>query len=107
AAKACAAGHVKQDGEALKASKAIRIGDRLEAATAAGRRVVVVRRLSEQRGPASIARALYDDWSPPPPPAEERFAVRERGAGRPENRERRLLVRLRGRWARASAMVES
>jgi ribosome-associated heat shock protein Hsp15 len=97
AANACLAGHVKHAGDALKAAKAVRVGDRIEATTAAGRRIVVVRRLSERRGPPAIARALYDDFSPPPPPREEAFAVRDRGAGRPEKRQRRLLVRLRGR----------
>jgi ribosome-associated heat shock protein Hsp15 len=97
AAKACSAGHVKQAGEALKASRLVRVGDRLEVATEARARTVVVRRLSERRGPATIARALFDDHSPPPPPPEDRVAVRDRGTGRPEKRDRRLLIRLRGR----------
>lgn len=97
AAKACAAGHVKQDGESLKAAKVIRAGDRLEVLVGDRQRIVVVRRLSDKRGPAMVARALFDDLSPPPPAPEERVAVRERGAGRPEKRDRRLLIRLRGR----------
>ncbi|MEM6786613.1 MAG: RNA-binding S4 domain-containing protein [Myxococcota bacterium] len=98
AAKACTAGHVKMDGDSVKASKTVKVGDRLEAVTPAGVRVLVVVRLAERRGPASVARALYEDHSPPPPPREERaFARRDRGAGRPATRERRRLIRLRGR----------
>jgi ribosome-associated heat shock protein Hsp15 len=52
---------------------------------------------AHKRGPAAVARALYDDRTPPPPPRDEEFAVRPRGAGRPVKRERRRLLRLRGR----------
>lgn len=98
ASKACTAGHVKLNGESVKASKAVRRGDHLEVHTAGGLRIVDVLLLSEKRGPASIARTLYEDHTPPPPPKEERtFAVRERGSGRPEKKDRRLLIRLRGR----------
>lgn len=98
AAKACTAGHVKIDGDSVKSSKTVKVGDRIEAVTAGGQRILVVARLCDRRGPAGIARALYEDHSPPPPPREERnFALRERGAGRPAKRERRRLIRLRGR----------
>jgi len=98
AAKACSAGHVKIEGDSVKSSKTVRVGDRIDAVTPGGPRILVVTRLCERRGPAAIARALYDDHSPPPPPREERFfAMRERGAGRPAKRERRRLIRLRGR----------
>lgn len=98
ASKACTAGHVKLNGESVKASKSVRPGDHLEVQTRGGLRIVDVLLLSEKRGSAAIARTLYEDHTPPPPPKEERtFAVRERGAGRPEKKDRRLLIRLRGR----------
>ncbi len=98
AAKACTAGHVKLDGDSVKSSKTVKVGDRIEAVTPGGQRILVIARLCDKRGPAAIARALYEDHSPPPPPREERnFAMRERGAGRPAKRERRRLIRLRGR----------
>lgn len=99
AGKACAAGHVKLNGESVKASKSVRAGDHLEVHTPKrGLRILDVLRLSDKRGPASVARTLYEDHTPPPPPKEERdFAVRERGSGRPVKRERRLLNRLRRR----------
>ena len=97
AGKACTAGDVLVNGEVVKASKAVRVGDHLEVETPGGLRIVDVLRLSEKRGPAVVAQTLYDDQTPPPPPREEQVAVRERGTGRPVKRERRLLVRLRGR----------
>lgn len=98
ASKACTAGHVKLNGDSVKASKVVRPGDHLEVQTPGGLRIVDVTRLSDKRGPAAVARTLYDDHTPPPPPREERdFAVRARGAGRPAKRDRRLLIRLRGR----------
>lgn len=98
AAKACDAGHVKLAGEGVKPAKLLRIGDTLEIVTPGGLRILEVRGLSETRGPAPIARALYDDHSPPPPPREyvAPFARRERGAGRPTKRDRRDLGKLRG-----------
>ena len=42
ATRACAAGHVKLDGETVKASKAVRAGDRIEALTPGGRRIVEI-----------------------------------------------------------------
>jgi len=98
AAKACTAGHVKMDGDSVKSSKSVKVGDRLEAVTPGGQKILIVMRLCDRRGPAAIAAALYEDHSPAPPPREERgFARRQRGAGRPAKRERRRLIRLRGR----------
>ena len=100
ATKACDAGRVKLGGEVVKAAKTVRPGDQLQVDTPGGLKLLEVVALSERRGPAQVARSLYLDHTPPPPPRAEReadVAVRERGAGRPVKRERRLLVRLRGR----------
>lgn len=98
ASKACEAGHVKVAGESVKPAKLIRVGDTVEAVTPGGLKVLRVLKLAEVRGPASFARELFEDESPPPPPREfvEPFARRERGAGRPTKRERRDLGKLRG-----------
>ena len=54
--------------------------------------------LADKRGPAKVARTLYNDRTPEPTPEEKAaFAERNRGTGRPEKRDRRLLIRLRGR----------
>ena len=97
AAKACDAGHVKVAGENVKPSKVVRSGETLEIVTPGGLRILEVKGLSEVRGGAPVARALYDDHSPPPPPREYAapFARRERGAGRPTKRDRRDMGKLR------------
>ena len=54
----------------------------------------------ERRGPATEARLLYEDLTPPPVKTEPvtkpaKQAVREEGAGRPTKKERRELDRFR------------
>jgi len=97
AARACVAGHVKCNGTSVKSAKQIRPGDRLEVLTPGGPRVVQVVGLAEKRGPATVARTLYEDHTPEAPKAEREPAARARGAGRPTKRDRRLLVRFRRR----------
>lgn len=98
ASTACGAGHVKIDGESVKASKGVKPGDRIDVLTPGGPRELEVVALGERRGPASVARTLYIDHTPPPPPKEERVVVaeRERGAGRPKKKDLRELRKLRG-----------
>lgn len=51
----------------------------------------------ERRGPATEAKGLYEDLSPPPLPRTEApplFARRDPGAGRPTKKERRDIDRL-------------
>jgi ribosome-associated heat shock protein Hsp15 len=59
---------------------------------------VKVLSLSDKRGPAPVARALYDDLTPPAPPRLRQAPppYRAPGAGRPTKRERREIERLRG-----------
>jgi ribosome-associated heat shock protein Hsp15 len=96
---ACVGGKVDVNGQAAKPSRAVRIADRLQVTLGEWRRELVVRRLSERRGPAPEAQALYEDHSPPPPPRARRIpppVLRATGLGRPTKRERRVLDRLRG-----------
>ena len=53
--------------------------------------------IAERRGPASVARTLYEDLTPPEPPRPAVPAApwRERGSGRPTKRDRRQWERLR------------
>ena len=99
ASSACKAGHVKVNGVGVKPSRLVRVGDTVVAYTPGGERIVVVTGLIEKRTSAAVAAQHYDDHTPPPPPKEERSTsgVRERGAGRPTKRDRRLGERLRGR----------
>jgi ribosome-associated heat shock protein Hsp15 len=95
AAAACAVLGVAINGEKVKASHVVCVGDRITANAPRGPVVLDVVKLADKRLGPPLARELYEDHSPPPPPREERVAVRDRGAGRPTKRERRVLDRLR------------
>ena len=99
AAQACAGGKVDVNDEAAKPARPVRPGDRLRVTVPGGARVARVLALSERRGPAGQARALYEDLTPPAPPRmrQTKPSWRPPGAGRPTKRERRAIERLRGR----------
>lgn len=100
ATAACDAGHVKLNGQSSKASKMVKAGDMLDVVTPGGKKNLEVVALNDKRGPATAARELYLDHTPPEPkiPAAMQDGLRERGAGRPSKRERRELNRLKGDW---------
>lgn len=85
--------------KATKPSQSIKPGDVLTVVVGPRLRILKVLDVGERRGPATEARTLYEDLTPPPPPAAERPAVpapdgaREPGAGRPTKRDRRLTDR--------------
>src|SRR5215470_17867939 len=95
AAQACSGGKVSVIDIPAKAHKLIHPGDMIRMTTERGRREWRVVALAERRGPAAIARSLYEDLTPPPPPQmiESLMPRRDRGAGRPTKRERRQLER--------------
>jgi ribosome-associated heat shock protein Hsp15 len=95
ASKLCAAGKVRIAGEIVhKAHYLVRPGDVLTFPQGPHIRVVRILGIGTRRGPASEARTLYEDLSPPLPslPAD---GQRQPGAGRPTKAERRALDRLR------------
>jgi ribosome-associated heat shock protein Hsp15 len=99
AADACSGGKVDVNDEAVKPARSVRAGDVLRITVGPDRRRILrVLALSDRRGPAEIARTLYEDLTPPVPPRARRPAavVRPLGAGRPTKRERRQIDRLRG-----------
>jgi ribosome-associated heat shock protein Hsp15 len=61
AAEAIAAGHVSVNGERAKAAKALRAGDAVEIRRPPYVHAIVVKALSERRGPAVEAQALYEE----------------------------------------------
>jgi ribosome-associated heat shock protein Hsp15 len=61
AAEAIAAGHISVNGERAKAAKALRVGDAIEIRRPPFVHSIVVKGLSERRGPAVEAQALYDE----------------------------------------------
>lgn len=96
AARFVQAGHVRVNREKVdQPAHPVRAGDVLTIALE--RRVMVWRVLQPgtRRGPATEARTLYEDISPPPEPREEAAAGRDPGAGRPSKKERRAIDRLR------------
>ncbi|MFD8251151.1 RNA-binding S4 domain-containing protein [Streptomyces werraensis] len=97
-AAACRGGHVRVNGERVKPSHSVRVGDEVRVRVETRERVVVVKRLIRKRVGAPVAVQCYVDNSPPPPPREAvaPAGVRDRGAGRPTKRDRRELERLRG-----------
>jgi ribosome-associated heat shock protein Hsp15 len=102
AAEVCDGGKVEVNGHPAKPHKLIRVHDTIAITHPGGPKELKVLALSERRGPASEARLLYEDHSPPPPPREGRplFApppFRPPGFGRPTKRERRQTEGLRGR----------
>ena len=96
ASSACSAGHVKVNGDVVKASKKIRVGDELSALTSGGRKILKVLLIADRRGPASFAQTIYED-NTPEEPRELAPPRLERGRGRPTKRDRRALNRIRRR----------
>jgi ribosome-associated heat shock protein Hsp15 len=100
AAAACDGGKVDVNEQAAKPAKGLRSGDLVRVSLPQGRRrILKVAVLDDRRGSAAIARALYEDLTPPEPPRLRQAPPpwRPPGAGRPTKRERRDLSRLRGR----------
>lgn len=99
ATAACRAGHVRVNGERVKAAQSIRIGDEIRMRGDGLERIVQVRRLVVKRVGAPVAAECLNDLTPPPPPKEQIavIAQRDRGAGRPTKRDRRELDKLFGR----------
>ena len=104
AARACALGRIELHGMDAKASREVRVGDAVRIRNDAGEFAVEVLALSDVRGPAPVAQALYRETAASKTAreqqAEERRAmakVEMLPAGRPSKRNRRELARVRGR----------
>ena len=96
-------GHVQVAGERAKAARPVRLGDEVRLRKGPYEFRIVVRGLSEQRGPASVAQTLFEE-------TEESKAARAVVAaelkampaplpglhGRPTKRDRRQLAKLFG-----------
>ena len=96
ATTACRAGHVRVNGDKIKAAQSVRIGDEVRVRIAGFDRILIVRQLLVKRVGAPLAALAVDERTPPREP-QAALAVRDRGAGRPTKRERREIDRLRGR----------
>jgi ribosome-associated heat shock protein Hsp15 len=102
ATEAVLAGHVRVAGLRVKPAKEVRVGDTVEIRRDTFRRTVVVHELSERRGPASEAAALYAETKESQEDRDQRRAelriARPPGAdlgARPTKHDRRRLDALR------------
>ncbi|KAB1887990.1 RNA-binding S4 domain-containing protein [Microbacterium maritypicum] len=96
ATTACRAGHVRVNGDKVKAAQQIRVGDELRIRIAGFDRILIVRQLLVKRVGAPVAALAYEDRTPEREP-QAALGLRDRGAGRPTKRERRDIDKLRGR----------
>lgn len=104
AAEAIDGGKVHLNGERVKRSKGVRIGDDVRVRLGPYEHRVTVRLVSDRRGPATVAATLYEEL---PESRAQREALIERrrmetaaGAadpGRPSKRDRRQIEQLRRR----------
>jgi ribosome-associated heat shock protein Hsp15 len=98
AARRIEAGKVRVNGaRALKPSRLVQAGDVVTASWLGKLTVVRVLGSAERRGPASLARSLYEDLTPPATPAPARgLDGSGRQGPRPTKRNRRRLDALHG-----------
>ncbi len=104
AAKACELGRIESNGLTAKASRDVKVGDRLKVRNDGGDFDVEVLGLSEVRGPATVAQELYRETAESKEMrakvAEERKVMLQAGGlleAKPSKRDRRLISRFRGR----------
>jgi len=104
ATRACELGRVEANGQNVKPSREVRVGDLLRVKNDSGEFQIEVLLLSEMRGPAPVAQTLYRETEASRELrlklAEERKAMpryETSTEGRPSKRDRREIARLRGR----------
>ncbi|HYC51549.1 MAG TPA: RNA-binding S4 domain-containing protein [Gemmatimonadaceae bacterium] len=105
ASTAVGAGHIDVNGERSKPAKQVNPGDTLRIRAHQNTFVVTIRALSEHRGPAAEAQALYEETDESRR-ERERVAEQRRLAptpayeegGRPTKRDRRDMARVKRRY---------
>jgi len=102
ASEAIAGGKVHVNGERVKPSRGLAIGDRLQITQSPFELELIVRGLPGRRGPASAARASYEETAQSVAQRERlkeqhalAAAFAPRPAARPSKRDRRRLLQLR------------
>ena len=103
AAKACDLGRIQSNGKDAKPARDVRKGDLLRIRNEGGEFEVEILELSEIRGPAALAQALYRETEASnaarQKAAEERRAMQEfapQPDHRPSKRDRRRIIQFRG-----------
>ncbi|MEV4316115.1 S4 domain-containing protein [Actinocrispum sp. NPDC049592] len=98
AAAACRGGHVRVNDRPAKAATSVTPGDVVRARVNGITKTVEVTRVIQKRVGAADAVTCFIDKTPKPPPeaaAAIPVAMRDRGAGRPTKRDRRVLDKFR------------
>jgi ribosome-associated heat shock protein Hsp15 len=96
AAAACRGGHVRVNDRPAKPATTVVAGDEVRVRAGGVTKVVEVVRIIQKRVGAPDAATCFIDRTPKPPPdALVPVARRDRGAGRPTKRDRRVLDRFR------------
>lgn len=95
----CRAGHVRVNGEPVKAATPLRVGDEVRYRVAGFDRILIVQKLIVKRVGAPAAQECYEDKTPVRDKVFMPVMQRDPGAGRPTKKERRELDRIFGRDA--------
>jgi ribosome-associated heat shock protein Hsp15 len=103
-ADALDAGKIEVNGERAKRSRMVQAGDRIRIRSGPYEHIITVLGVSERRGSATIAQALYEE-DPASRKAREAMAAHVRAmnastgyeSGRPTKKDRREIERLKGR----------
>jgi ribosome-associated heat shock protein Hsp15 len=103
ASQAIELGRVRLRGNRIKPAHATHVGDALEVLIGETRFEIIVRALSAQRGPAPVARTLYEETPASVARREQALLMRHHGPepaqaikGRPTKKQGRDLRRVRG-----------
>jgi ribosome-associated heat shock protein Hsp15 len=95
--EACKAGRVKKDGQSIKPSYVVKIGEVLTVQKGIERKVIRVTNLIERRVDAKTAIGFFDDITPVEETSAYKSAFnspllsRDRGTGRPTKKDRREI----------------
>ncbi|PHX96852.1 MAG: RNA-binding protein [Gemmatimonadetes bacterium] len=102
-ADAVAGGKVEVGGERVKPARGVRVGEQVSIRLGPYLQLVVVRALSERRGPASVAVTLYEETAESKAERQKlawtlkhAAPVMDPGEGRPTKKDRRALEKHRG-----------
>jgi ribosome-associated heat shock protein Hsp15 len=104
AAEAIEGGKVQVNGDRVKRAKPLQVGDEVRIRQGPYEHQIIVRELSDRRGPAAQAATLYEE-KPESRSAREALALQLKSIhsaflperGRPTKKDRREINRLRGR----------
>jgi ribosome-associated heat shock protein Hsp15 len=96
ASDACAAGKIKIDGDSVKASYMLKVGQTVHINKQGDKLVLKSIKLIEKRVGAALAVECYEDLTPPEEKDKVKFPaifyeVRDKGVGRPTKKDRREI----------------